>query len=363
MITIDFIVSLHLIVLAFALSITFRIVSVAAFANKYPVKSVHYDLVEPVRMIALGDWGGKSRAPYTTPEQLAVARQMHLYAHANPINFVFSLGDNFYPNGIHATNVHRFKATFEDVYVGNNLTNVKWLVVAGNHDHRGDINKQLEYTNLSKVWHFPSLLHTVTINLKYPNGKGKSHSKDFKLVFIDTTVMCNLYDFNYFSQSRKKLNALYYNQLINELETSMVNVKNEQIILIGHHPFYTEMSIRKAGKCMQESLASLFLRYPISTYISGHDHVLQYIQYELKKNETHTKTVNLLVSGAGHGVYRLKPAKKRMKNVKAKFYWSGDKNRTKLNGGFLTLSLYKDSLNFTFVNASGFELFDDAILF
>jgi tartrate-resistant acid phosphatase type 5 len=340
------------------------VVVIEASLTKYPIKTVHYDLVEPVSMIALGDWGGKGRSPYTTPEQLAVANQMHIYAKTKPINFVLSFGDNFYPNGIYESNVHRFKATFEDVYVRNNLSDVKWLVVAGNHDHRGEIEKQLEYTNVSRVWHFPSLLHAITIRLNSSrpttNSFDSTSSKNIKLIFIDTTVMCNLYDFNYFSLNRKKLNALYYNELINELEASQ---KYEQIILIGHHPFYTEMSVRKAGKCMQESLARLFLKYPISIYISGHDHVLQYIQYSLKRDDSQSKMVNLLISGAGHGVYRLKQTKKRTKNVKAKFFWNGSADRRTLNGGFLTLSLYRSALNFTFIDANGQRLYDHTIEF
>ena len=42
-----------------------------------------------------------------------------------------------------------FKDTFEDVYLHNNTP---WFFVLGNHDHYGNPEAQIEYTEISKRW-------------------------------------------------------------------------------------------------------------------------------------------------------------------------------------------------------------------
>lgn len=61
----------------------------------------------------VGDWGGQTDKPYYTDAQLSVAQQMGEVANTIGAQFVVSLGDNFYDNGV--TDVHdiRFQETFE----------------------------------------------------------------------------------------------------------------------------------------------------------------------------------------------------------------------------------------------------------
>ena len=76
------------------------------------------------------------------------------------INAKFSLavGDNFYDSGIR-TDVHdqRFQSTFEKVFVQPHLQgpDFKFHVIAGNHDHGGNVTAQIEYTKMSNRWNYP----------------------------------------------------------------------------------------------------------------------------------------------------------------------------------------------------------------
>jgi len=58
--------------------------------------------------LALGDFGGKTDFPFTTPIQNAVAAQTAKLAKENPIDFVLTLGDNFYEHGVESVDDPRF---------------------------------------------------------------------------------------------------------------------------------------------------------------------------------------------------------------------------------------------------------------
>ncbi len=67
-----------------------------------------------------------------------------------------ALGDNFYNKGVRDVNDPRFQTTFENVFTGYlNSPGFIFHILAGNHDHLGDIKAQIEYSNKSKRWSFP----------------------------------------------------------------------------------------------------------------------------------------------------------------------------------------------------------------
>jgi len=55
---------------------------------------------ETLRLLAVGDWGGASAAPWTTPVQLSVAAAMGTVGATLAPNWVLGIGDNFYEDGI-----------------------------------------------------------------------------------------------------------------------------------------------------------------------------------------------------------------------------------------------------------------------
>jgi hypothetical protein len=56
-------------------------------------------------------------------------------------------------------------------------------MIAGNHDHLGNVSAQIMYTNHSNLWTFPELFYKV----QYAFDSNRS-TVDF--IFIDTTVLC-----------------------------------------------------------------------------------------------------------------------------------------------------------------------------
>ena len=140
--------------------------------------------VDDLSFSVVGDWGGQGTWPYTTRAETNVAKQMGIVAGKINAHFTVALGDNFYYAGV--TDVHdkRFKETFEDVFTASSLQH-NWYVIAGNHDHYGNVSAEVEYTKLSSRWYMPSLYYSQTFTIP-----GSSASVEF--VFIDTIVLAGL---------------------------------------------------------------------------------------------------------------------------------------------------------------------------
>lgn len=88
---------------------------------------------------------------------------------------------------------HRFTDTWDQVYSGNYLQ-IPWFVVAGNHDHIGNVTAQISYSALNDRWNFPALYYSKTFI---------THDMSLQVIFIDTVDLAgilaldNVYIFTY----------------------------------------------------------------------------------------------------------------------------------------------------------------------
>jgi hypothetical protein len=130
----------------------------------------HASVGSHLRWLVIGDWGGNANAnaakPYTTSAQWTTARAMAGVARDIDAAFVVSTGDNFYQDGVQSIDDERFEYTFEDVYADARLQRMPWYMVAGNHDHLGNVSAQLAYTHRSSRWRFPSEWYTKRFELR-----------------------------------------------------------------------------------------------------------------------------------------------------------------------------------------------------
>jgi tartrate-resistant acid phosphatase type 5 len=126
-----------------------------------------------LKFAAIGDWGA------VNTDQAAVAHQM---ASLGNLDFIISVGDNFYEDGVSSTSDPQWKSTFEDVYLNEPaLKDIDWIAVLGNHDYHQNPEAQIQYSAVNPRWNMDA--HYFSRTFKFGD------STSAKFVFIDTIIL------------------------------------------------------------------------------------------------------------------------------------------------------------------------------
>lgn len=224
-------------------------------------------------LLLIADWGGQANSPYTEPVQLACAKGMNLIAPTIKAQGAFALGDNFYSAGIDGdAHSKRFKETFEDVYTGSNL-DIPFYLVAGNHDHKGNVSAQIAYSQLSPRWTFPDYYYKKTFS--WTAGQ-KTVSAD--VLFIDTVLLAGNSDdlVEEFGElegpADQKLAETQWAWIEENLKASTA----DYLFVAGHYPIWSGCS-HGPTPLLVSVLKPMMLKYNATGYLSGHDHCLEHI--------------------------------------------------------------------------------------
>ena len=262
--------------------------------------------------LAVGDWGRGS-----SPSQRRVADAMAAWTAARPARFVISTGDNFYGYGVSSVTDPAWKASYEDVYAAQGLQ-VPWYVALGNHDYRGNVEAQIDYSATSARWRMPARSYTATERL----GDGSR----LQLFVLDTTPFLETYR-SFFSLTKVAGQdpAAQRAWLEKELAASTAEWK----IVIGHHPIRSCGPHGDSAELVRD-LVPLLDRSRVPLYLNGHDHGLQ----DLVVNGRHYVT-----SGAGSDVTRVSP------DPRARY--------AEAVNGFVAVTVAPESLTIRFVDAAG----------
>lgn len=264
-----------------------------------------------VQFLAMGDFGTGRK------NQRIVAETMAKKAEQDPVQFVLTLGDNFYPHGVTSIRDEQWLTKFENIYDFPSL-DVPFYAILGNHDHHGNINSEIEYTKISHRWRMPEAYYTFVYSL----GEGTS----IQFFALDTTPWANSEIQAILARPDSLKSRDQMTWLKNELQKSSAIWK----IVMGHHPLYS------SGKYGDNEpliylLEPLFVRYDVNLYLSGHDH-----DQELVKS---IQGVHYIISGAAS-----KP-----RNVA----WRGITQYAAAGLGFTWFRVSDEELVVEFINRTG----------
>lgn len=243
---------------------------------------------EKIRFITVGDTGTGALAQYE------VAKAMGKKCKDSGCDFAILLGDNIYNSGVTSVDDNQFITKFEKPY--ENL-DMPFYLTLGNHDYRGNVQAQIDYTKKSKKWKMPSNVYTL--------NKGIAD-----LFCIDTNVPSN--------------------EQIEKLKKEVEKSKAKWKIVFGHHPRYTN-GVYKNSTGKQAELVDEPFCNKADLYLSGHEHTKQH----LKK----ACGMEYLVVGTGAGLRKV-----------------GVANNTlfgKSSLGFAWVEITKDKLYFEVLDTDG----------
>ncbi len=197
-----------------------------------------------LNFMVIGDWGQKGSSG-----QRSVAEAMGREAARDRSAFVISTGDNFYDNGVESTDDSHWMQSFESVYTHRAL-DIPWYAILGNHDYKGNIDAQIDYSFQSERWHMPARFWQQ--ELTTPDGAR------VQLIFLDTE-------------------ALDADQLI-WLHDALADSDAEWRLVVGHRPPWSSGSAHGDDADLIAALQPIFTEYGIHAYFSGHSHSLQHQQ-------------------------------------------------------------------------------------
>ncbi|GAC1672802.1 MAG: metallophosphoesterase [Steroidobacteraceae bacterium] len=232
-----------------------------------------------LNFLIVGDWGRDG-----TSHQREVAAQMGKAAHSLRSQFVISVGDNFYSNGVQSTTDPQWRSSFEDIYVAPSLQ-IPWYVALGNHDYRGVPQAEIDYSKSSTRWRMPARYYKVSgADLGAPHG-------DF--FFIDTSPLVY--------KDREQENTVITANVSAQDVAAQLRWLDEALgesnatwkLVIGHHTLRSGGSQHGDTPAMVERVEPLLQKHGVAAYINGHDHDLQHVR---------RGPLNYIGSGAGSEV-------------------------------------------------------------
>ncbi|KAG2387396.1 hypothetical protein C9374_001728 [Naegleria lovaniensis] len=204
-------------------------------------------------------------------------------------HFVVGVGDNIYQFGVSHVEDSQFKTKFEDIYQVDGLEDLKWYMLLGNHDYRGNVQAQIDYTQKSHRWILPSHYYTLVKNSTL-NGFNVS------MVMLDTSPFVSFWTDPLMNSDYWNSQTSHKQDQLNMMEKVLLENRernNSWTLIFGHHHVYSG-GLGGNSKDMMTSVLPLLEKYQPPLYICGHVHLLNWLQ-----NPQH-KT-NYIISGAGSG--------------------------------------------------------------
>ncbi|MCX6168137.1 MAG: metallophosphoesterase [Ignavibacteriales bacterium] len=213
------------------------------------------------RFLVVSDWGGSA-----SNDQKAVAKAMAHEADKIGAQFVVTVGDNYHVDGISSATDSRWKTEFEDVYDFSSLQ-IPWYPSLGNHDYRGNVGGEIEYSKLSTRWKLPARYYAQTEKI--------DDSSSVLIVHLDTSPFIEAYregpiQYHLDGQNTKK--QIFW------LDSVLTATTARWTIVVGHHSVYAAASNKGNTEELINDVLPILTKHRVPLYICGHYHVLQHLK-------------------------------------------------------------------------------------
>jgi len=301
-----------------------------------------------IQFLVIGDWGGDKSG--STWAESQVAEGMTKVARDVEAQFVISVGDNFYAHGVKSVDDNRFKTTFEDVFTGDSLQ-IPWWVIAGNHDHFGNVSAQIQYSSKSPRWDFPWYWYSKETRFSH---QGRHLSVEF-LMFDSLIAMALSQDRSYFLYSAYDgllvdpvIMALAHEQLV-WLEKRLSTSKADFLFVVTHFPIYSGC-MHGRNRYFEQRLLPILRKHKVTAFLSGHDHCMEYIE---------TNPPQII---AGAGAQCCQSARRLSSIPKSSLrYMLSKENKNGILSGFAHLNVTGNCLRTTFYSHNADVLFTSEV--
>jgi len=240
------------------------LISTAVFAQETTKKEIE-KIPNTLSFMVIGDWG---RNGDFLQRETAVALNNVVPKVGG--SFVISTGDNFYESGVASIDDPLWMSSFENIYTGGYLLS-DWYPVLGNHDYKGSVQAQIDYSKKSRRWVMPA---------KWYSFEKKLPKSDEKVcfIFLDT----NPYEKEHYSSDSYKHKMIPQDTIDQKiwLDSVLTNTKAKWKIVVGHHPLYTGGMRKENFPSVRYSLHDIFVKHKVDAYFAGHEHDLQVLKPE-----------------------------------------------------------------------------------
>jgi len=206
----------------------------------------------------LGDWGWNGKR-----NQTEVAKIM---AKNGVGGFIISVGDNFQVDGVRSVQDPLWMLNFENPFSDPALE-CDWYVALGNHDYKGEVQAEIDYSKISRRWNMPGRYFAVHKKIN------DTTAADFYI--LDTSPFQSAY---YKTDEHHVMGQDTAKQM-RWIDSCLTNSKSRWKIVFGHHPVYSSGSAHgKETGDMQARFARFFEDKKIDAYFCGHDHDFEYLR-------------------------------------------------------------------------------------
>ncbi|DAZ99175.1 TPA: hypothetical protein N0F65_008208 [Lagenidium giganteum] len=200
-----------------------------------------------IRFIGIGDWGEKKENSGVRAVRDGILRD------AGSVDFIMSVGDNFYDKGVKSVDDSQWQKTWVERFgIGSKLT-LPWISILGNHDHYGNAQAEINYASASKpgsrYWVMPDQFYSV-------DASANGHKMRF--VVTDTESMSS-----------------------SDLEWVQREVNDDSLefaLALGHHHIFSNGGRGDNSDSKMTQLNDVLQASKVKAYFGGHEHDMQILQ-------------------------------------------------------------------------------------